>query len=257
MAAQDSQTPPPPEVDRALRSRIRVFYQAHVDAKTRRADDLVAEESKDFFFDMSKPRYFGFEIRSIAYSDSFTRAEATVECEEDIMIVGLPRPARAKLPRTSRWKLVDGQWFWYFDPTASRQTPFGIVKPGTREEGAPLALPKGPSPEELLKLVKSDKSVVALSASEPSSEVVVVTNGMPGWVRLRVETPRLTGLEAKLDRDAINQNQQATLTVRYSPKGAAPVEPAVVNVVVEPTGAVLPIRVTFRAPPAPGAGAPR
>ena len=38
------------EMDEALRARIHKFYQAHVDAKYRIADQVVAEDSKDLFF---------------------------------------------------------------------------------------------------------------------------------------------------------------------------------------------------------------
>ena len=47
----------PPEVDDALRQRVTAFYQAHVDGKFRAADQFVAEDSKDAFFEAPKRRY--------------------------------------------------------------------------------------------------------------------------------------------------------------------------------------------------------
>src|ERR1044071_5965016 len=68
----------PPAVDEALRARIAKFYQLHVDSKFRQAEALVAEDSKDFFYSANKPKYLGFEIKQIIYSDDFTKARAVV-----------------------------------------------------------------------------------------------------------------------------------------------------------------------------------
>src|ERR1044071_4289257 len=68
----------PPAVDQALRERIARFYQLHVDSKFRQAESLVAEDSKDFFYSANKPKYLGFEIKQIIYSDDFTKARAVV-----------------------------------------------------------------------------------------------------------------------------------------------------------------------------------
>src|ERR1700726_4555299 len=66
----------PPDVEEALRARISKFHQAHVDGKPRRAEEVVAEDSKDFFYDMKKPKALSFEIGKIEYSKDFTEAKA-------------------------------------------------------------------------------------------------------------------------------------------------------------------------------------
>jgi len=43
----------PPDVDDALRTRITAFYQAQVEGKPRRVEPMVAEDSKDFFYNMA------------------------------------------------------------------------------------------------------------------------------------------------------------------------------------------------------------
>src|SRR5438067_7758827 len=68
----------PPAVDEALRARISKFFQLHVEGKFRQAESLVAEDSKDFFYSANKPKYLGYEIRDIAYTDDFTKAKAVV-----------------------------------------------------------------------------------------------------------------------------------------------------------------------------------
>src|SRR5260370_2562002 len=64
----------PPDVEDALRDRITAFYQAHVDRKFRQADDYVAQDTKDFYYEANKPGYLAFEIRKLTYADNFTSA---------------------------------------------------------------------------------------------------------------------------------------------------------------------------------------
>src|SRR5260370_24279308 len=66
----------PPDVDEALRARITGFYQAHVDKKFRQADQFVAEDTKDFYYESNKPAYLSFNIGKITYSENFTKAKA-------------------------------------------------------------------------------------------------------------------------------------------------------------------------------------
>ena len=51
-----------PEVDQAPCARLSEFYQDHVDGKFRHAEAVVAEETKDYFYSTSKPRYLSYEI---------------------------------------------------------------------------------------------------------------------------------------------------------------------------------------------------
>src|SRR5687768_10225089 len=100
----------PPDIDNALRSRVGQFYQAHVDRRLRLADAVVAEDSKDAFFEMEKTAYLNWEIGAINYSDNFTKAKVIVGCE---MIWASPRLGKIQIkrPLVSLWKMVDGQWF--------------------------------------------------------------------------------------------------------------------------------------------------
>ncbi len=259
LAQTDSPTPAtkspaaPPRVDKALRGRIQIFFQAHVDGKPRAADQVVAEDSKDFFFEIPKPRYLSFEILTIEYSDKFTKAKATVNCEEEVMMMGLGK-MKVKMPRISTWKLERGQWFWYFDQSAPQETPWGkMVSPGKASGGpsTPFQMPKGPSPADLTGLVKADKQIVTL-AKPPMADIVTITNGMPGWVKLVLEPPRveIPGLEFKLDPVDVQGGKSATLSISYDPKGEKPPQSAVLaNVLVEPVGTVIPIRIVLDAQP--------
>src|SRR5262249_9883193 len=155
----------PPEVDQALRERITRFYQAHVDRKLiRQADQYVAEDSKDFFYEANKPTYLEFHIDKITYSDDFTKAKAIVNCKMFVMMPGFTDKPMT-VPSPSTWKIENGQWVWYVDQKLGRETPFGRMKPA---EGAPSAagvpsLASGPDIQALWKSVRADKSSVSLS----------------------------------------------------------------------------------------------
>jgi hypothetical protein len=241
---------PPPEVDQALRSRVTLFFQAHVDGKPRRAEPLVAEDSKDAFFERAKPRYQSFALKSITYSEDFTRARVTVDCEESLTIVGLGKTVPTKVARLSLWKLVDGEWFWYTDPSAVRETPFGSMRAGAApSDGAKPAVtrPSPPPPEELRNKVAIDKRVVTLSAAEASTETVTITSGMRGWVTLKLQKPDRPGLSIEIDRTSLEQNQSAKLTLSYKPEaGSEPPKPVTIQLIVEPLGTLLSVRVEFK-----------
>jgi hypothetical protein len=249
VAAQEKAAPPP-EVDAALRDRVQKFFQAHVDGKFRVADQYVAEESKDIFFSAEKPRYLSFEIASITYSDHFTRATATVNCEREI-VMPMGGAFKMKFPRASLWKLIDGQWFWYVPQVDSVETPFGKMTPGPAVGSqAPPAVDvsKGPTVADVLNMVTADRSDITLSPRQPSAEAVF-TNRMPGHVTLAITSPALPGLEAKFDRTELGPNEVAHLVVRTTAGQTGPQSPRTVEVRVDPVGQIIPIRVSL-APPA-------
>ncbi len=174
----------PPEVDAALRGRINKFFQAHVDGKFRQAEALVAEDTKDFFYNSNKPRYLSFEIKSIDYSDNFTRARATIIGEMTVPIMGFADKPM-KIPFPAYWKIENGEWFWYVDEEMLRRTPFGVMKPGGKpgSGGLPASLPDTKS---IMEQVKVDKSSIRLLAGRESSDQIVISNAMPGPISVTV-----------------------------------------------------------------------
>lgn len=225
----------PPDIDEALRARIAKFYQAHVDGKFRLADELVADDSKDFFFAASKTKFLGFEITKINYSENFSKANATVTVDMHVPIPGFgERPM--KIPVPSLWKVVDGQWYWYVDPEAMKITPFGKMEPGSGEATG------GPMPPKWKRLdlknlqaqVRADKGAVTLKADTGSSDQVTISNQMPGSVSLLLYDPKLPGVEIKLDRSELKAGEKATLTFRCQPLKKIPASSIPVRVLVQP-----------------------
>src|ERR1039457_5320454 len=238
--AGDAFNKPPADVDEALRARITEFFDLHVKGEFRKAEALVAEDTQDLYYSSSKTKYVSFEIGRIDYSEDFTRAKATVLCEQYIMLPGfLGKPMKIPIPST--WKLVDGTWYWYVDPESLRMTPFGKMNPGTARESAPKTIPAIPTtvPDYIYEQVKADKASVSLKVGE--SEQVTVTNSAPGTMNISV-TGSLPGVEVTLDRTVLNTGEKAVLTFQASNEAQS----GVLSIQVEQTNQVIPIQVAIK-----------
>ncbi len=242
----------PPEVDQALRERATAFLQAHVDGKFRLADQYVADESKDAFFEAQKRRYRDFEIAKVTYSENYTKATVLAVCGTEMQLAMSSRPMLVKMPLTMYWKTVGGKWFWYLPPApASYDTPFGKMKPGPDNPagGSPSGgMGQMPSLAQLSKLVAVDKSVVRLSATAPSA-VVVLSSRMPGKVNAGIEGALPDGLDAKLDRSELKTGETAKLTLKLVDAAKIASSSFVVRLRVDPLNQVFPIRVNIILPP--------
>lgn len=231
---------PSEEVDRALRARIGEFYQDHVDGKFREAEKLVAEDTKDYFYNSNKPRYLSFSIQRIEYSDNFTKAKATLLCEQYVMFPGFANKP-IKIPTPSTWKLINGQWFWYVDPESLRQSPFGKMTGGTAPSSGPVPSPSAipDNPVFIMNQVKPERDSVELAPGD--SAEVSIANMAPGTMTLAVaNTP--PGIEAKLGQSEITAKGKTTLTLKAGDHAKS----GTLSLRVVQTREVIPIRVTIR-----------
>jgi hypothetical protein len=237
---------PPAEVDAALRARATEFFEYHVKGEFRKAESLVAEDTKEFFYTHNKPRYLGIEISRIEYSANFTRAKVVVICEQYVMMPGFSdKPI--KVPTPSTWKVENGKWYWYVDPDSLGQSPFGKMTPGPGPSAGSMpsvpALPRLGSvpttPDFLFTQVKADKQSVSLKAGE--SDQVTFLNGAPGMITLSLQG-KLPGIEAKFDRTSFQAGEKAVLTL----KAGSDAKPGVLNVQVEQTTQLIQIQVTVK-----------
>src|SRR5260370_42130118 len=128
----------PRAVDEALRARVAKFYQLEVEGKFRQAEALVADDTKDYFYASQKPKYLGLEINRITYSDDFPKADVLLTTKRIVMMPGFadkPVP----MPQPSKWKLVNGEWYWYLSEDDLYGTPFGNMKPSGSGAGTGAA----------------------------------------------------------------------------------------------------------------------
>lgn len=232
---------PPADVDQALRARITEFFHYHVTGEPRKAEELVAEDTKDYFYDNNKPHYLSFEIGKIEYSDGYTKAKALVTVKEAVMLPGFNGKVM-EIPSPSYWELIDGKWYWYLSKAMQHASPFGEMKPGPPSlDGAPPPLMPNiaGSIEELYAQVKADKSTVSVKPG--SSDQVAITNGMTGPITLTLQG-KLDGIQAAFDHAEIKPGEKATLTV----KAAEGAKAGVLNVYVQQTRQTIPVEVVLK-----------
>jgi len=254
----------PPDVDQALRARITKFYQAFVDGKFRLADALVADDAKDVFFAAEKKRYKACAIGNVAYSDNFTKAKAVVSCDTDYFMMG--SQIAIKLPISSQWKLVDGEWFWYVTPASEQQTydtPFGPVKrPPEQGSADPAAAPPVRDPAAVIAQVTNgihvDRTSLDFNSSKSSRQEVVVKNGMPGDITLIASTG-IPGLSVQPGKTTIHAREDLKLVISFKADDPSITCPEClthpqdrlagdVTLRVEPTGQEIPIHIKFVVP---------
>jgi hypothetical protein len=247
--AQQATLPPPKELDEALKARVSKFFQAHVDGKFRVADEVVAEDSKDYFFEAEKPRYRGFAIKDIKYSEDFLRAQVVVDCDTEMNVPRMGRMA-VKVPRTSRWKFVDGDWFWFVDPNQVRDTPFGPMKPGPPAQGGgdlPIIPPANPSSVAgMSQGIRADKTQVVLLSDEPSSDTITVSNSVSGWITLQVVPPDIPGLSVRVEKPDVAPNGSSTIVFDYKPAGPPPPGKQMATVGFLPMGGGFRVGIVFK-----------
>jgi hypothetical protein len=146
--AQTPQEPakPPADVDQALRARVEEFFQDHVTAQFRKAEALVAEDSKDYYYNHNKPHYLKFlGITNVHYSDNFTKAAVSVNVLSPVAIPGFGGgPPTVPIPST--WKIEDGKWCWYVEMEPFLRTPFGIMRLNSDGTIAAQAQTAAPTP---------------------------------------------------------------------------------------------------------------
>ncbi|HEY3840435.1 MAG TPA: hypothetical protein VGL72_27875 [Bryobacteraceae bacterium] len=238
---------PPQDVDDALRARIKQFYDFHVAAKFRQAEQLIAEESKDDFYVLSKPELKSYKIGKIEYSDNFTKAKVIIVGSMPVLLP-MAGGKLMDMPFASFWKIEDGQWFWYYNKQDAMHTPFGDAKPSDVKPGnGPTALPAAPTVtiEKLQSALQVDRTYVELSPGK--SQEVRVTNTLPGPASLAIQCPykpiEQTGITARFDKKNLKGNETAVLTLSSdanTPAGRLPLQ-----ITVAPTNQVLNLTVSI------------
>lgn len=255
-AAADLFEKAPPDVDQALRARVKEFYQHHVDGTYRKAEKMVAEESQDYFYQIQKQRYDSCELIRISYKESFTRSTVTMACKGKWNING--NEMSVSMPLSSSWKRDNGgDWFWYHVPLQKTPSPFGEFDPGA----SALAKPAGPgglqiptdmeaAGKMLMKQVKVSKQDIKLLSYEKSEDEIVVTNGSGGLVKLSFEYEAIIpGFKAEFSKKELGPGETATLKFTMVPKDRVAKPSLIARILVEPLLQQFQIKIQFAIPP--------
>lgn len=252
----------PPDVDQALRGRVKEFYQHHVEGKFRLADALVHEASKDGFFSAEKFKIKSFEIKHIKYEENYTQARVTTVVPFDMDVPGFGKMENVPRPLTSFWKLDGGQWWWVmmpYDPCKGVEAgnitlhkkvcvDGKVVEQGD-SAGASLPGP-GVTVKDLQNMVRASGSQVSLPSHVPAREGITFTSNFPGQVKLQVQHDQMPGFQAYLDTEALESGATATLTIDHKPTSPTHKPEILIRILVQPTAQVIPVKVTFQLPPA-------
>jgi len=249
---------PPPEVDQALRARVNEFFQYHVDGNFRKAFEMVAEDTKDYYFESQKVLFKSFKIESISYSDNFTKAEVDLTGQR----LWKPRynfpETVVPVPMKTHWKIEDGKWMWYDHSRPAWVTPMGPSDPEAlkkHSDSASTAAMPDLSPQSLQERANAimqqqsalDKSELTLPLDKSSSEQIVFHNGQTGTVKLMLDAgAKPAGFTAELEKTDVNAGESAIIKIRFDPKDA-PASPAgfTLRVIMEPFSRIFPITVKF------------
>lgn len=259
---------PPPEVDQALRARVNEFFQAHVDANYRKAFEIVAEDTKDYYFATEKVRFKSFKVGDIKYSDDFTQAVVDVMGQREMkMRFDFPVVVEP-VPMHSNWKLENGKWCWYDHTrltwiTAMGASDLDILKPQPQAGGA--AAPTTPDlsqagiaalGNQIVQQSSVDKTELVLPLDKSTTEQIVFHNGQQGTIKLALmDGVRPPGLTAVLDKTDVNTGENAIVKVHYDPPanlppGAIPAN-FTLQLVMEPFSIRFPVTVRFSGPAKP------
>jgi len=227
-----------------LRARINEFCELHHQSKFRQAEQMVAGDTKDYFYNAAKPTYVSYQIQSIKYNEDFTKATAMVVCEQYLPAPGFEGKT-VKLLTPFHWKIENGQWMWYINKDSLLVTPFGkmTLAPRPGEDSAPPgpASPKVVIPmsiEQFLALVKADKTAVSLKPG--ASDQVVISNATAGVVTLAI-LQQVRGVEAKMETSAIPAAGKVSITLHASQEAAS----GILKVGIRPFGRVISIKVSI------------
>lgn len=240
----------PAAVKESLEARVRTFYELFQGGKFRDAEAIVAEESRDIFYVAPKSRIFGFDIKSLTFTEDFQSAKAFVACK---MVVPMLGSQTFDIPVTSEWRWQNGDWFIRFGPRVSPdgtiQTPFGPMK-SNADTGAP---PSGGTPppavlrptlESLKEMFSVDRSELRMSGSEPGEQTISIRNRAAGALNLSMRSSLPPGLQVELP-ERVEAGAEGEVRFVYTP-GEEPLEGRhSVELIVLPLNQVLKISIDF------------
>ena len=237
--------------EKALRERAQTFYQLQTDEKYRQAEAMVADDTKDDYYNGKKPKIKGFTIDRIDLNDDLTKAKVLVKAKVLILMPGAGAQI-FEMPTPTTWKLESGEWRWYIAPEAKIMTPFGKINTAGASPGGGTLDTKGAAPGGI-----ADPNLGALqgeiSISETSVELtrhkrdeqLTLRNGLPGPLDLRIDphVENIGGLTVKIDKTHLNSGESATVQFHlYGDKKLSDT----VEIVAAPLNKIFDIQVTAK-----------
>jgi hypothetical protein len=225
------------EAEQALRERATQFYQFQVDKNFRKAEALVAEVSKDAYYNGSKPDIKEFSVQKIELLDNNTRARVTLKQKQAVRsLVGV---LDFELPVITSWRVEGGQWFWYIDPETSTRSPFGKMDTTGSSKGAIDPPARGVDLATLMTQVTVDRTSVTLTTASPV-QTVTVTNNLEGPLRLEMSGNHLEGISVEIEKPQLQSGEKSAVRFRAA---TGTKSSGVLSIVASPLNKVFDIQV--------------
>lgn len=237
-AAVQSSTDP----EAALRARAQEFFQLQVEKKYRPAEAMVADDTKDLYYDGRKFNINSFTIEKIEMNGK-DHATITIKAKVRKALPGAGIVDFETVTSTL-WKVENGEWRYYIDQSAEADSPFGKFKPGKTDGGPTTAKSISSRIDAVSSLdsaVQIDRKSVNLKAGGPE-ETVTITNELPGGVDLALQTTKIDGLTAELEKRHLGANEKTALHLHATGKDAGS---GVARISVSPLGTQLEVQFTI------------
>jgi len=233
---------PPPEVDAALRSRVTQFYELLVAKKGRLAEELVASDTKDFYYNMAKPNILAFGIKTIQYAPDLKSAHVTLSARMIMMMGGAP-PQGFDVPYGSDWKIDDGKWCMYVDQAKLMETPFGKVQVNSTTSSDDVSSVIGRfSGAATTNGVHADPRNVPFDPANPQPQVVTLKNTLPGPVTIELISPS-PALKVEIAKPNLGADESTQVTI--TPVAGSSDHPTEVTFKIGPLSQIIKIALDY------------
>ena len=240
----------PSGVEEALRARVSEHYTFFQESKFRQAEALVTEESKDAFYNMNKARHMGFSIAGVTFADDVKSARVLVTL---MMLIPMMGSRPLPFPVSTKWKLVDGEWYAHFPlpkPGDVVQTPFGPKKIVERKFAPRTPIETAPRPDlkSVGRMFRIDRDALEFptSAPEPVQESILIENQSRGELTVRPISKPIKGVKMKLTPASISPGEEGVLTFTYEPAVRQLRRQFRVRFVIEPIAQRFSVKLKFR-----------
>ena len=123
------------ETKKALAGRVEEYYKLMIAKKYRQAEDFVAKDAKDDYYNTKKPDIRTCNILKVELQPGGLTATVTIKAGVRVLMMGAGSQV-FEMPGLTYWKLDDGNWFWYVPDEVKRVTPFGRLNTNSVEPPA-------------------------------------------------------------------------------------------------------------------------
>jgi len=226
------------EAEKALRVQVDRFYQLMLDKKYREAEKLVADQSKDDYYNGGKPEFESVKVLKVEMLPDRLHARVTMSGSIARLAFGTRQIFESRFE--THWMMEGGEWRWFIDKQAGVMTPFGRMNTAPQPGAKPDMTGKAPELDVLMNSVHLDRETVTLSANERVA-TVKLSNDLPGQVSFELTPASLAGISIVASTRQIPGNGSASVEFRMVDREKA--TGGTVQVIVAPLGRSLPVKI--------------